>query len=625
MEGRRQGVVGLSDVVTPRKNDEGDSGHQPREPASSDELRTHSKILRWGRAKVIEIFGADLRSLAVFRIVLALLVLGDLASLITDFSAFYTNTGVLPRTFLTEEVMNRWTFSLNLMNGEAFFQGLVFGVAALAALAMLAGYRTRLMTIIVWVTLMSIQWRNPLVLNSGDALLRLLLFWSMFLPLGAYWSVDRVLKAVPPRLAMRYMSMATVGLFMQIAFIYWFTVLQKSGPEWRTDGTALYYALSIDQFSTPVGAYLYNFPELLKVLTFATMGLEIFGPLLLFFPFFTGPVRTGTVLAFMSFHFGIWTTMYIGIFPWVSAFCMVCFLPSWFWEKAATLRTRLPEQPKITRRLQHAIARPIRAYWSPLRTGHWDQPGGHAAPMIVHSGVETPRQGESQTDIEAKGTEGKVAQAIRRWRDRNDRFSASEPDDDREGRHDSATGSEPTLLRSSLATNVLALFFLLYIFCLNLTTVSTFTMPTQIVPLGSFLGLGQNWSMFAPYPMKDDGWYVIPGTLHEGQQVDLMSVVRGDFYPREGVSWEKPQNVASTHKNEHWRKYLYSIREDENPNAILYFGRYICREWNARHAGAQQLDTFQITYMWETTLPDYQPATPQEQVLWEHNCFASSE
>src|SRR5215210_7054795 len=87
-------------------------------------------ILRWGRAKVVEVFSADLRSLALFRMVLALLVLADLANRATDLTAHYTDEGILPRTALLEGVMNRWQVSLNLMSGEFFFQALLFGVAA---------------------------------------------------------------------------------------------------------------------------------------------------------------------------------------------------------------------------------------------------------------------------------------------------------------------------------------------------------------------------------------------------------------------------------------------------------------------------------------------------------------
>src|SRR5215207_6500239 len=278
------------------------------------------------RAKIVELFGADLRSLAVFRIVLALLALADLIIRATDLYQHYTDAGVLPRTVLVEEILSSWAFSLNLMNGGSFFQALLFGVAALAALGMLVGYRTRLMTFVVWIVLLSIQVRNPLVNGSESLLLRMLLFWGMLLPLGAYWSVDRAQSALP-RPSPRFLSLATFGLFMQIAFVYWFTAALKSGPEWRSDFTALYYALSLDQLATPIGHFLLGFPTLLQVLTFGTFALEALGLFLLFCPFFTGPVRTGAALAVMSLHFGIWLTMDIGIFPWISAFCMVCFFP----------------------------------------------------------------------------------------------------------------------------------------------------------------------------------------------------------------------------------------------------------------------------------------------------------
>lgn len=597
-----------------------------------------SRVLRWGRAKVVEIFGADLRSLAAFRIVLALLVLADLTNRSTDLYAFYTDKGVLSRADLTQEVLNRWSFSLNLMNGEFFFQVLLFGIAALAALALLVGYRTRLMSVVVWVLMLSIQWRNPLVLNEGDTLLRMLLFWGMLLPLGAYWSVDRSLNAAHSRVSMRFLSIATVGLFLQIAFMYWFTAILKSGPEWRVDGTALYYAMSYEQVVTPIGAYLSQFPELLKVLTFATIGLEAFGPFLLFCPIFTGPVRTAAVLAFMSLHLGIWMTMDIGTFPWVSAFCMVCFLPGWFWSKAAKLRAGVLERPMITRRLQYTMVRRIHTYWSPLKARSLtaagavqppipgivvrrDQSGSHAAFGTAPLTAETSQQDEGQPDTEARATEGKVAHAIKRWRDKSTWLSVFRPAAEQETRRDETAGSEATMLRSRLAINLLATFFLLYIFFWNLSTVSSFTMPPSTVPLGSFLGIKQSWDMFAPNPTKNDGWYVIPGTLQGGQQIDLLpAVTHSDFRQAQGISWEKPQYVAGTFENKFWRKYLNNIRKEKNTDQRLHFGRYICREWNASHTGAGQLETFQLVFMKEKTLPDYQVSQPESQALWEHSC-----
>jgi hypothetical protein len=181
-------------------------------------------------------------------------------------------------------------------------------------------------------------------------------------------------------------------------------------------------------------------------------------------------------------------------------------------------------------------------------------------------------------------------------------------------------GSQNRMLRSSLVTNLLAFLFLMYILCWNLTGVSALTIPKPLVPVGPFLGLDQHWGMFAPSPFREDGWYVIPGNLRGGQHTDLMSVTRDD-YGLHAVSWEKPQDVSDTYENEHWRKYLENIYMQKHADQRLYLGQYICREWNARHAGSEQLRTFQITYMLETTLPNYQQSTPQKVVLWKHSCF----
>lgn len=537
-----------------------------------------SPVLSWSRTKFGEMFGADLRSLAAFRIVLALLVIADLVNRVGDLSAHYTDEGILPRDVLLEEgVLSSWSFSLNLINGQPLFQGLLFGVLALAAVGMLVGYRTRAMTVIVWVLLLSIQFRNPLLAGAGEPFLRLLIFWGMFLPLGAVWSVDRARGALQSRLSMRFLSVGTVALFMQIAFMYWFTAIQKSGDEWRVDGTALYYALSYDQVATQIGSYLLNFPELLKVMTFATIGLESFGPFLLFCPFFTGPVRTGAVAAFMSLHFGIWTTMDIGIFPWVSALCMICFLPAWFWDRVVGgLRAFSFKRPEVMRHLRSATSSLAHGYRMSFQT-----------PASFIAGTGGSRRTSLSTEPARRGASAK---------------------------------SGPTALRSSPAINLLALFFLVYVFCWNLTTVSSFTIPERLKPVGFSFGLAQSWSMFAPGPSRADGWFVFPGTLQDGQRVDLMPVTRDDFALNE-LSWEKPRLVADADKNEHWRKYLQSIRKEENVDQRLYFSRYICREWNERHTGPERLETFDIVYMLETTQPDYRTTKPERVTLRNHRCL----
>jgi hypothetical protein len=391
------------------------------------------------------------------------------------------------------------------------------------------------------------------------------------------------------------LSLATFGLFMQIAFVYWFTAVLKSGPEWRSDYTALYYALSLDQLATPIGHFLLDFPGLLQVLTFGTFTLEALGLFLLFCPFFTGPVRTGAALAVMSLHFGIWLTMDIGIFPWISAFCMVCFFPTWFWEKAAMLHSVLLGRFEPARRLQLAAARAgraivafsltILAFLADARqllfgfpAPHGDSVAAQTAAAVPPLAVGTTGQGETVAEMGA--------------------------------RHDTLV-EEPA--------DLLAFFCVFYILCWNLTTVTSFTLPERTVPLGPFLGLEQYWGMFAPSPTKEDGWYVIPGELRDGQKVDLMPITRDD-YGVHPVSYEKPQDVPATYKNEHWRKYLENIYNQDFADERLYFGQYICRQWNAHHVGADSLETFRIIYMREMTLPNYQQSKPEKIDLWNHTC-----
>ena len=548
---------------------------------------------RWARSKILDVFGADLRSLAVFRIVLALLVLADLANRATDMTAHYSDRGILPRVAVVSDadVLSPYAFSLNLINGLPQFQALLFGVAALAALAMLAGYRTRLAVFIVWVLLLSIQYRNPLVLASGDVLLRLLLFWSLFLPLGAVWSVDRARRTEPRNLSMKFLSFGTAALFLQIAIMYWITAILKTGDEWR-DGTALYYTLSQEQVANQLGAFLLNFPTLLVAASFATLALEAFGPFLLFSPFFTGPIRTAAVAMFMGLHFVIWLAIDIGIFPWISALCMVCFLPVWFWDTALPkLREKLPGQLFITqslRTLGRATTRLIRGHPSLLLA----RPS--AASFAEESFVAGYQSGGSQ-------------------------FSGASSSD----------GTRITRLRSSFVTNLLAALFLFYVLLWNVGTVSAFSMPSTAHTVGYFLGLDQYWTMYAPSPPKEDGWWVVPGTLRNEEQVDLMSVVREDYGMRE-VSYEKPENIQRLDNNEHWRKYLEYIttneyidtaeRHADQSEQRKNFGDYLCRAWNDRHSGEESLQKLEIIFVREMTLPDYQTSDLERIVLRESTC-----
>lgn len=77
-----------------------------------------------------------------------------------------------------------------MAGGTSFFEQCVFLVHIFIGLCMAVGYHTSLMTCLTWFMTVSLHARNILVLHGGDILMRMLLFFAMFLPLGEVYSID---------------------------------------------------------------------------------------------------------------------------------------------------------------------------------------------------------------------------------------------------------------------------------------------------------------------------------------------------------------------------------------------------------------------------------------------------
>jgi hypothetical protein len=331
----------------------------------------------WGVLK--RPFVLDLRALALLRMATAAVVLVDLAIRSTDLEAFYGNMGVLPVSALMEHAWTPYQFSLHAATGLWQGEAVLFLLAAGLAGALLLGYHTRLATVASWVLLVSLQNRNTLIGQGGDDLLRMLLFWGIFLPWGRVWSWDARARPAPARLD--YFSAATVAYIVQLALVYWCTALLKSGAEWTRDGTALYYAFSLDQLLLPGGRLLYPYPELLRFLTFGAYFTELLLPFALFIPVGVRWWRLLVVGVLFFFHLTISFTLFVGLFfliNWASIFGLLppmaldwlerrlaphgprvqrwrAKLPAW----QAPWRLRIGRTAPLTERSQH-LARTVR-------------------------------------------------------------------------------------------------------------------------------------------------------------------------------------------------------------------------------------------------------------------------
>ena len=304
--------------------------------------RNQSRLHHW-KLRAQELFGIDLRSLAIFRISVALIVIVDLITRATDLESHYTDRGVLPIDTVLEH-SPKWRLSVHLLNGSIDFQAALFIIAGLFGIGLLLGYHTRFVTPVVWFLTISLNSRNWLLMQGGDYILCLLLFWSMFLPLGARYSIDHLRNPHQFQGSNLIFSGGTIAALLQICFVYWFSVALKSPKNWLIRGTGVYYALMLDRYVTNFGKLLLeSHPLLLKFLTYATMGIEAFGPLLAFSPFFSGPVRCLVVLSFMVFHFSMGLALELWLFTYICIASWLLFIPGWFWDQLLT-KFRVPVQ-----------------------------------------------------------------------------------------------------------------------------------------------------------------------------------------------------------------------------------------------------------------------------------------
>jgi hypothetical protein len=277
--------------------------------------------------------GVDVRALAAFRIGLGAVLLVDLLLRARHLRAFYTDAGVLPRSALYASYPVVGRLSLHAVSGSARVQAALFAAAAVAAAALLVGYRTRLATLASLLLLASLHARNPLVLQGGDALLRRLLFWGLLLPLGARWSVD-ARRSIDPDAAARgsrgvIAGVGTAALLAQVVLVYAATAaLKLRGGTWGT-GVAVRQVFALDQYTVLLGDALAGHPALLVALGHAWLALLVASPLAVGL---RGRARTAAVAAFAAGHVGTALTLKLGVFPLVSLTALVPVLPAAVWD-----------------------------------------------------------------------------------------------------------------------------------------------------------------------------------------------------------------------------------------------------------------------------------------------------
>jgi hypothetical protein len=576
--------------------------------------------------RLAELFGIDLRSLALFRFLLGgILFCLSLGSL-CDLSALYSDGGVLPRGWVMASD-SPWRLSLHFLNGTALFSGLLL-LAQVALAAMLAlGWRTRLAAVLGFVLQASLVSRAPLAAGAADLLLGCLLFWSAFLPLGSRWSVDAALAPNPPPPENLHVSWAGAGLLLQVLSVYFFSALLRSGPEWREEGTALYYLLSLDGQATALGRWLLEAQGLLQVLTPALWWLSLLAAPLALLPLVNRYSR-GLLLPLLALmQLFLLLSLRQGALPLLGLAGLAVLLGAGFWQWAA--RRRPP--PAGNLRIYHDRERPASLRNSLLLQqflvlpqaqlgAAQDAPRARALLQANRSWVVI------DTDDQAYLRWAALAALLRHspllaWLHRPARLAVVERLGDRLHGWIAARPAGAARPRREMSWDVspswqrLAAVFLVLVLAWNAATVGWLPGAVQrlLAPPLQALRLDQSWGLDAPSPSRDGGWFVAVGRTAQGREIDLLR-------PQAAPDFSRP---AAYGDGQRWQRLRDRLALDAYAAHRPYYARWLCRRWNAGEPGT--LSSVRLVHVLRPTPPPGGAATqPEQRILLQQDCLARS-
>ncbi|EQC48844.1 putative membrane protein [Bacteriovorax sp. BSW11_IV] len=577
-----------------------------------------------------KLFYLDYRSLAFFRLFVGIILVFDFLNRFKLIDAFYVDTGILSRSDFISNFEISWKISLLNLNGTPFFANLLAIIGVIASLFYTMGMRTKFFGFVAWVLLLSFQNRFPEVAHGGDNLLRILLFLSLFLPIQFKYSFDKVFSELP-EVEDKYMGIPAFFAFLQIFLMYFFTFAYKWHPSWLSELDSVYLAMSLDIFTTPIGKFLLNFPFIMKVLSFMTLWIEGLGPLLLFIPVRQGFLRLLAIFLFLSLHLGILLTLELGVFPWACFAIWIVILPTEFWN-ALGHRFQMKKDEnygvlyydkecgfckKFCWLLRDFLLIPFLDVKSSQESSEAEKIILEEASWVLIKKNEKLLRFDVLIELISYSKISFLCPILKIGfiRSLGNIFYKILSKKRMSYGVFINTYLKTSPKKEGLLSKALVIYFMLLSTAWNFEGYlgsDKFDVSTPFTESVFLVGLNQQWNMFAPKPMRNDGWPVIEGLLKDGTTID-------PFFNKP-VSFERPEELRTTVDGTQWRKFFLNLASNNKNAYRLRFGRYICREWNKTHDN--KLMEFTIYFMTETT-----PYDPNEEVqikkraLWNHYCF----
>jgi uncharacterized membrane protein YphA (DoxX/SURF4 family) len=325
-------------------------------PSNMDHQYTSGETSRWQT-----VFRMDLRSLALFRMWIGIVICIDLVFRYMALEWLYSDDGILRRRDAVYEAMGEPRFeaeSIGLIRhfpyttnpyflfGDVHYVFIVWLVHFVAGVCFMIGYRARIAAPILWYLHRCITLRTSRSTDMADNLLIMMLFWCMFCPISHYFSVDSALetarrfqvggRASSPKKRVLWYGIGSIGLILQPVIMYVLSGWEKIGDKLWDNGDAIFFITNRIVDGTFVSHWLHD-SQLLpvnawRIMTHSIVWGELLVPLLLLAPWKNRICRFIGWLLLEILQIGMFTTMYLSLFPFLSFSSVIPTMPDDGWK-----------------------------------------------------------------------------------------------------------------------------------------------------------------------------------------------------------------------------------------------------------------------------------------------------
>ncbi len=300
------------------------------------------------------------RTAGIYRLVVGFLCVADMLRHWSEARWFYSNEGVLTNHYHLWRPSSGYNFSVFHAFSSLGEVHVIFAFFVLCHFFFMIGWHTKLFSILSFVAVTSVDNRLVMVENGGYVVVNLVVAYAMFLPTGKRFSVDAWLRSwrerkegnvaelndrYRPDWAYKpYTSLAVLLVVLNLAVVYFFNVVNKSGNLWRT-GQTVHYVLHLNRMVTGLAVFLRDLLPYwtTRPMTWAVLCTEALLVGWILSPYAKRITRAAAMIGILLLHTSFGVMMRLGPFAWFMIGWSMCLISpeqwqiaeSWYRRKAA--------------------------------------------------------------------------------------------------------------------------------------------------------------------------------------------------------------------------------------------------------------------------------------------------